>query len=327
MLYEKEKQVALEASRQAARLCQQVRNLQGSLALSKIDRSPVTIADFGAQAVICQALKTAFPQDPIVAEEDATMLQQPESAEALDAVTQQVQQIIPHSTPLDIMEWIDRGNGQIAQRYWTLDPIDGTKGFIRGDQYAIALALVEAGEVKLGIVTCPALPYDYTQPTTEKGVIFVAVRGHGTAMMSLEGKQSQLLWVNQVEDASQWRLIESVESSHSDRSAHRTIAQAIGITHNPLTMDSQAKYGAVARGEADLNLRVNLPQFRGQKENIWDHAAGAIVVTEAGGTVTDLDGKPFDFSGGAKMNNNRGVLASNAVIHKRVLEAIRKHEI
>jgi 3'(2'), 5'-bisphosphate nucleotidase len=60
-------------------------------------------------------------------------------------------------------------------RYWTLDPIDGTKGFLRGDQYAIALALVEHGEVVLGVLGCPNLP----NPDGSRGAIFAA--GDGTS--------------------------------------------------------------------------------------------------------------------------------------------------
>ncbi|MEA5469572.1 inositol monophosphatase family protein [Spirulina sp. 06S082] len=61
-----------------------------------------------------------------------------------------------------------------------------------------------------------------------------------------------------------------------------------------------------------------------KRENIWDHAAGAIVLEEAGGRVTDLDGKPLDFSLGEKLTANRGILASNGVIHDRALEFTHK---
>ena len=85
-----------------------------------------------------------------------------------------------------------------------------------------------------------------------------------------------------------------------------------------------AKYGAIARGDAHFYTRVPLAQFEGKKENIWDHAPGVIIVEEAGGKVTDLDGKALDFSLGAKLSNNRGVLATNGVIHEQVLEAIKQ---
>ena len=175
MSYQQEKQLAIAAVTAAAQLCEQVRQEQGSSAMKKPDRSPVTVADFGAQAVICQALASAFPEDPVVAEEDSAFLRSPANIEQLSLVTNYVQAQIPSATTEDITTWIDRGNGAVASRYWTLDPIDGTKGYVRGDQYAIALALVEEGELKLGILGCPALPINLTQPDSEKGVIFVAI--------------------------------------------------------------------------------------------------------------------------------------------------------
>ena len=58
-------------------------------------------------------------------------------------------------------------------RYWTLDPIDGTKGFLRGDQYAVALGLIDDGEVILGVLGCPNLP----NSDGSRGAIFSAVEG------------------------------------------------------------------------------------------------------------------------------------------------------
>lgn len=88
-------------------------------------------------------------------------------------------------------------------------------------------------------------------------------------------------------------------------------------------MDSQVKYGLVANGEAAVYLRFPNPRNKDYRENIWDHAAGAIVVEEAGGKVTDMNGKPLNFRDNEKMLNNHGVVVSNGVIHDRVLEAIK----
>lgn len=63
---------------------------------------------------------------------------------------------------------------------WTLDPIDGTKGFLRGEQYAVCLALIVDAEVKLGVMGCPNLPVDWSKPEGERGCLFVAVRGQGS---------------------------------------------------------------------------------------------------------------------------------------------------
>lgn len=316
MLYQKEKQIAIAAVTAAAKLCQQVRQA-GFDSFSKSDRTPVTLADLGSQAIVCQFLSDAFPNEPIIAEEDAQMLQQPENLELLKQITGYVQTAIPHATPEEIIAWIDRGNGKIASRYWTLDPIDGTKGFIRGDQYAIALALVEQGQVQVGVLGCPALPLNRSE-----GVLFVAVKDQGTAMMSLDGSNFHPLQVNQYSDPDRVQLVESVESAHSDRPRLGAVVKKLGLTRPSVQMDSQAKYGAVARGEADIYVRIPLPQDSCRRENIWDHAAGAIVVCEAGGRVTDLDGNPLDFSLGSKLEQNRGIIASNGAIHDQVLEAI-----
>jgi 3'(2'), 5'-bisphosphate nucleotidase len=319
MLYEREKQVAITAVTAAANLCEQVRREQESLAIVKPDLSPVTVADFGAQAVICQALAEAFPTDSVIGEEDSTLLQT--RPEQLAQVTKYVQAQISSATPEAVTAWIDQGNGKVESRYWTLDPIDGTKGYIRGDQYAVALALVEAGEVKLGILGCPALPVDVAQPNGERGVLFVAVRGQGTMMSPLNGGQPQPIQATST-DVDFLRLVESVESQHGNLPLQEAVAQAVGLNAPVLRMDSQAKYGVVARGEAALYIRLHLPQFSDRKENNWDHAAGAIVVEEAGGRVTDLYGQPLDFSLGTKLLNNQGIIASNGVIHEAVLAVV-----
>lgn len=62
---------------------------------------------------------------------------------------------------------------------WTLDPIDGTLGFLRGEQYAVCLAFVQDAQVQVGVMGCPNLPVDYRQPDGPKGCLFVAVRGQG----------------------------------------------------------------------------------------------------------------------------------------------------
>jgi 3'(2'), 5'-bisphosphate nucleotidase len=87
-------------------------------------------------------------------------------------------------------------------------------------------------------------------------------------------------------------------------------------------MDSQAKYGILARGEVTLYLRVPSPAEPGYKEKIWDHAAGAIIAEEAGGRVTDILGRPLDFSSGIKMEKNHGILVTNGMLHDIVLKAL-----
>lgn len=317
MSYEKEKQVAIDAVIAAAKLCQRVRG-DIPAAIEKSDKSPVTVADYGSQALICKAVSDVFPDDPIVAEEDAAALSQPDMADRLNQVVEYVKALQPEATPENIATWIDRGNGTVGDRYWTLDPIDGTKGFLRQDQYAVALALIEGGEVKVGVLGCPALP----MASGEEGTLFVAVRGEGAYQAPLSGGELQPIRVTNMEDSDSMRFVESVESGHGDQSRQSAIAQAVGITAPSLRMDSQAKYGAVASGQAVLYLRLPSPKSPDYREKIWDHAAGVIVVEEAGGCVTDMHGQPLDFSKGAKMVDNQGVVVSNGAIHDQAIAAL-----
>lgn len=325
MVYEHEKQVAIQAAKAAARLCEKVRHEAVPQAIEKNDRSPVTIADFGSQAIVCQTIAAAFPDDPIVGEEDATVLRQPEMATCLQQVTDYVQMVISDATPESVLAWIDRGNSSVASRYWTLDPIDGTKGFLRQDQYAVAIALIEEGEVKVGVLACPALPVDLEQPTESVGVLLVAVRGEGTTMLPLQGGEPQPVKVSTASQAERLRFVESVEAGHGDHALQDAVAKAVGIEAPSIRMDSQAKYGAVAQGSAALYLRLPSPKSPNYREKIWDHAAGLIVVEEAGGKVTDMHGAPLKFSLGRQLDANQGVVVSNGEIHQTVIQVLQEH--
>jgi 3'(2'), 5'-bisphosphate nucleotidase len=116
------------------------------------------------------------------------------------------------------------------------------------------------------------------------------------------------------------RFCESVESGHSDQGQSAKIASLLEITEEPVRVDSQAKYAIVAEGKAQIYLR--LPTSKTYREKIWDHAAGMIVVEEAGGRVTDARGFPLDFGHGRMLENNSGVIATNGPIHDTVLSAV-----
>ena len=321
MTFSQEKQIAITAVTRAAQLCQMVRAEMVVDSLEKDDRSPVTVADFGSQALACRAIKEVFPDDPIVGEEDSTDLRT--HIDKLAQVTRYVRQFHAPVTPETVCDWIDAGNGAVADRYWTLDPIDGTKGFLRNDQYAVALALVENGEIKVAALACPALPVNLDDPNSETGVLLVAVRGQGAEMAALENPEFKPIRVATGLRNTHLRFVESVESGHGDHTLQEAVARAVGITQPSLRMDSQAKYAAVARGDAALYLRLPSPQSPDYREKIWDHAAGVLVVEEAGGIVTDMHGRPLDFASDFKMYHNRGVVVSNGTIHAAVIETLQ----
>ncbi|KAH8995959.1 3',5'-bisphosphate nucleotidase [Lactarius akahatsu] len=345
-----EQQVAIAAVRRACSLTTTVFNkLVVGETLVKGDKSPVTVADFAAQAVINTVLSHAFPDDPIVGEEDAADLRTatPESDALRARVVELADDVLaqlPREHAGERAEWglgrrwgsdallgaIDRGChvGGRAGRMWTLDPIDGTKGFLRGGQYAVCLALLVDARVELGIIGCPNLPADTdTDATTDdKGALFVAVRGHGAHQLPLEPstqqqqqQQHRLLHMPRLalHDLS---FLESVEKAHAALDTNARVAARLGVRAAPVRMDSQAKYAALARGGGGVYLR--LPVAHGYQEKIWDHAPGSLLVEEAGGVISDYRGRPLDFGLGRTLGENFGVVAARKEVHAEVIAAV-----
>ena len=320
-------QFALDAVRQASLLTKQVQAEMVSPALTKTDRSPVTVADFAAQALIGCLITEAFPNDPLIGEEDSAALQTPEERETLSRVTQFVGRFTDGAAPETVSRWIDRGAGQTANRFWTLDPVDGTKGFLRGDQYAIALALIVEGKLQVGVLGCPNLSDGYRPDVGGPGSILVAIRGEGAWGTPLEGDPDfQRLHVSEQSDPAQARLLRSFESGHTNVSQIDFLADEMDIKADPVRMDSQAKYAVLAAGQAEIYLRLLSSDRPNYREKIWDQAAGALITIEAGGRVTDLDGKPLDFTAGRTLAHNRGVCATNGHLHADTLEALKAIE-
>lgn len=319
-----EARFALEAVRLATQLVKQVQHGMVTPALTKGDKSPVTVADFAAQAVVGRLLSQQRPGDVLVGEEDAADLRTAGQRAAVEQVAKFVSQALPNATPGSVCDWIDVGRGQPGARYWTLDPVDGTKGFLRGEQYAVALALIENGRVQLGVLGCPNLTDGWRQDGSGPGSLVVAARGQGTWTRPVAGGELQRLHVSQRTAAAEARVLRSVESGHTNVDQMGDLIAALGATAEPVLMDSQAKYAVLAAGQGDLLFRLISSAKPDYKECIWDQAAGSIVVEEAGGTITDLDGKPLDFSCGRRLTSNRGVAASNGRLHETALGVLRR---
>ncbi|MDE2956637.1 MAG: 3'(2'),5'-bisphosphate nucleotidase [Bacteroidota bacterium] len=309
--YQKELKAVKAALAEAALLCRRVQRTLAPTALTKQDRSPVTLADFGSQALVCRTLREAFPGDPIMAEEDAGALRNGRHAELLSELVAQVQRVRPDARPEDVLDWIDYGQATgYHERFWTLDPVDGTKGFLRGQHYAIALALIERGQVVLSGLSCPNMDKG-------AGAQFVAARGQGGQQVAADTVR-----VSSTSATASARLCESVEAAHSAHGDAARVVRALGITRPGVRLDSQAKYAAVARGDADIYLR--LPRDRTYIERIWDHAAGSLLVTEAGGRVTDCRGRELDFGCGGRLERNLGIVATNGVLHDAVIASLKQ---
>jgi 3'(2'), 5'-bisphosphate nucleotidase len=315
--YTKEKEVAIQAVLQASNLALQMQGQLDALDIvNKEDLSPVTITDFSVQALINMHLMEIFPNDPIMGEEDSLFLRNPQHAMIKQRVVEQIEKIFPTTTETAILNAIDRGGskGGAQGRFWALDPIDGTRGFIQQEPYAIALALIVEGEVKLGVLGCPR----FQLKGHREGALFVAVRGQGAQLMPYDTHETIPLKV-----LSSKSLIycepHTLSLTHSHSLAFE-IAKKLHAHPHPFRLDSQCKYAHVASGDAAIYLRI--PTRVAHDEYIWDHAAGAIVVEEAGGKVTDLNGKPLDFSQGTTLSQNTGIVVTNGFIHDQVITVI-----
>ena len=321
-MYESEISAARELVAEACTLTRRVQSevVANADSLTKGDRSPVTLADLTVQAVIGHRLAELFPGDAFLAEEDSGSLDaSPTMAEKVGALARTA---VPGMEDGEIAAALDRGShpGGAAGRHWVLDPVDGTKGFLRGQQYAIALALVDEGRVVVGALGCPNLPAPGRRGNGD-GWIFHAARGAGAWATPCGGGEAAAATVDSIADSAAATFCESVEAAHAAHSVQAGIARRLGITREPYRIDSQCKYAVLARGEASIYLR--LPRDESYREKVWDHAAGAIVIEEAGGRVSDLDGNPLDFSKGRRLATGRGIIATNGLLHEAVLEACR----
>lgn len=367
--YSKELEVAVRAVQMACLLCQRVQDSLVSQTNgqvhSKDDNSPVTIADWSVQATVSWILTEYFGSEnvSIIAEEDVQSLSKADSSGLLEAVVKTVNKCLSkapqfgHEGPItdlgtsEVLEAISRCNstGGPTGRFWVLDPVDGTLGFVRGDQYAIALALIEDGEVVLGVLGCPNYPMKkewlsyqngyrrimskLTPPTSEsweKGCVIYARRGSGKAWIQpLLCGDKKFLWpnsarqiqVSSIDNPAFATFCEPVEKANSSHSFTAGLAHSVGLRNQPLRVYSMVKYAAIARGHAEVFMKF---ARAGYKEKIWDHAAGVVIIQEAGGVVTDAGGRPLDFSRGTYLEGlDRGVIAcSGAKLHEKIIRAV-----
>jgi 3'(2'), 5'-bisphosphate nucleotidase len=324
MQFETERIVATQAVVKACRLCEMLQSsLTSEGSIVKKDNTPVTVADFGSQALINLQLMNSFDY-PVMAEEESSALQSPDNKHIRLEVLEYVSKIYHGLSEEKILAAINNSDyeGGHAGRFWALDPIDGTKGFLRNEQYAIALALIEEGKVVLGILGCPNLPRDLENPDAQKGCLFIAVRGRGAVTRSLYDPKEEPVVVTDIDDTSQAIVCESVEPSHSSQTDSDKIREILKIQSPPIRMDSQCKYGLVARGDSSIYLRI--PTSSEYIAKVWDHAAGWIIVEEAGGRVTDVFGNPVDFSVGRGLERNIGMVATNGKLHSSIIRTVTR---
>jgi 3'(2'), 5'-bisphosphate nucleotidase len=335
--YAREAYIAQLAVKRAALLtCKVSEDHLNEQSIDKQDSSPVTVGDFGAQAIVIKSILENFPTDEVVGEEDSGLIKEKNIESLIFSQVDQIQKkdsahekelsILKDAT--DLCDTIDRGNskGGRSGRIWALDPIDGTKGFLRGDQYAVCLALIVDGEVKVGVIGCPNLPHSLRDADSKKGGLFTAIKGQGSYFQDLNSDVSfPLNTANPIKVHNEYglekvRVLEGVEKGHSSHGLQGMIKEKLNISQPSVNLDSQAKYCALAKGDAEIYLR--LPKDPNYREKIWDHAAGYLLVKESGGLVTDIYGKDLDFGFGRTLNS-QGVIAATKTAHPEIIKAIK----
>ncbi|MBA0867907.1 hypothetical protein Goshw_005769 [Gossypium schwendimanii] len=360
--YAKELDVAIRAVQMASSLSL---NLQHTSLHSEHDNSLLTLPDWSVHAAVSWILSESFgcQNVSILGNKDVQSLSKADAAGLLDAVVKTVNDCLaeaPHfglkgpETPLgslDVLKAISRCNtsGGPTGRFWALGHLNGTFGFVRDDQYAVALALIEDGEVVLGVLGCPNYPmkkewqtYHHryhrilsklTPPTSkswDKGCVIHARKGSGEAWIQPIRQENKLVpWANSairvqvssIDNPALATFCEPIDKLNSTHSFTAGLAHSVGLRKQPLRVYSMVKYAAIARGDAEIFMKFTRT---GSKEKIWDHAAGVIIIQEAGGVVTDAGGSPLDFSKGMFLEGvDRGIIAcAGAKLHEEIITGI-----
>ncbi|CAN0852816.1 PAP-specific phosphatase HAL2-like [Linum grandiflorum] len=276
--YSKELEIAVRAVQMACSLCQKVQHDLITTAQNQVqakdDNSPVTVADWSVQAtvswILCSTL--ASSNVSIIAEEDVQSLSRTRAAGLPESVVQTVNECLaeaarfgfqPPEVPLDalqVLESISRCTSTRSPQsstFWALDPVDGTLGFVRGDQYAVALSLIEDGEVVVGVLGCPNYPmrkewlgYHHRyhrivskltpqgSESWDKGCVVYARKGSGAAWMQpLVQDPKSLVWpnfakrvtVSTVDNPELATFCEPVEKANSSHSFTAGLAHSVGL--------------------------------------------------------------------------------------------------
>ncbi len=311
---QKEAEVALDLARRAAAATEKIRE-RGLEIVCKQDGSPLTQADAVSQAIILAGLKRFFPQDRIAAEE---YLQRGDEARGLwVSVSSVLESLGMAEGKIPLEAWINYRGNPAGRRVWLIDPIDGTKGFQRGLCYAVVLGLFFEGRPRFGCMAVPGFPDpDWRGKRT---VVAYGGTGEGAFLTDPDQGRSRRLRVSPVNRFPEMRLLGS--RAHDREDLCIRLMKKTGITRL-LRMDGEAKYLMLAAGRGEVYARTADPDFGIGFP--WDHCAGQVILEEAGGVVSDFDGRPLPYKGPLEspMKDLQGLVASNGRCHRAILDLV-----
>jgi len=299
--YKIELNLAVELVKTATDITEWLR-VKGFKSFQKDDESPVTLADYASQLFIVKKLREKFPNDQIIAEESYNS--------HIDINVQKIIKRCYRSLELDLVEDIERllnYRGSYSPRQWTIDPIDGTKGFQKNLSYAVGIGFMDNSELIAAAIGVP----NYN----EKGrAIFIAGKNQGTRVSYGEEDFIPISVTNK----NNIKKAKMCHSLHYNEPWVMEFAQIAEIS-NIIQIDSMAKFCMVADGTADLYIK---PMDENRSFS-WDFLPGVLIVNEAGGIVSDLKGNNIKFNNEKCIISAPGLVASNGVLHEEILKYLK----
>jgi 3'(2'), 5'-bisphosphate nucleotidase len=260
----RELETAIRLAREAGALIRRL-HASGLSVDRKAGNEPVTQADRDANALLVTGLREAFPDYGILSEEAP-----------------------------------DDGSRLVKERVWMIDPLDGTKDFIRGEAgFATMVGLLDGERPALGVVY---------QPVGDR--LYYATRGGGAFLV--ENEQTTQLHVSDVGELDKIRMVAS--KSHRDEIIDQVRAQ-LGISDELNVGSVGLKLGLIARGERDLYVNP------AGHSKLWDSCGPEAILIEAGGRLTDTRGALLPYRDPA-LANLRGLIASNGHVHDQVVSRL-----
>ncbi len=298
--YQEELKFAIELVKKASEITEWFRKKE-IVSYTKKDQTPVTLADYASQIFITSSIKERFPGDRLIAEESVAEIRD----RRLQFPIEKCFNELGITRYLNFQNYDDK-KVQDSSRTWTIDPIDGTLGYLENSWYAIGIGFRVAGTTELGII---AVPLHDEMSTT----IYIAEKGNG-ARVSIQDSTFRPISVS---NTSELKSTIMCQSLHYNKDWVKELAVKAKVSQ-VLPMDSMAKFCKIARGIADFYIKHLDPNLSFS----WDFVPGEILVKEAGGEVSDLNGVPLKFKDKKLIFSSPGIVASNGILHEKIIKLI-----
>lgn len=244
-MFDKELQCAMDAAYAAGEKIMEIYS-KDFVVCYKDDTSPVTEADVASNTIILECLTSMFPEDGMLSEE-----------------------VVDDESRFD------------KKRFWVIDPLDGTKEFIKkNDEFAVNIALIVDGKIVLGVVYLPV-----------KKTVYYAVDGEGAYKKALDDEQIMELHVS--ERVKPYHLL--ISRSHPSKRTQKFLSHNADVILSVTEMGSSIKGCLIAEGSYDVYYNFGLSMK-------WDTCAMECIVKEAGGYLKRLDDCDIDYMENDKLN-------------------------